>query len=315
MLVLHPQSSTEMIRVLLAEDQAMVRGALSALLKLESDLDVIGSAADGEEAWQFVQRDVPDVVVTDIEMPRLTGLELARRIRERGLECKVVIVTTFARPGFLRRALDAGVSGYLLKDAPADQLADALRRVHRGGRAIDPQLALEAWSEADPLNDRERQVLRLAGEGASAGDIAEQLHLSQGTVRNYLSEAIGKLGVGNRIEAYRLARQKGWLQPTHARSRLADACRSCHCSVGVRAAAGASTRSSGLHLATAMDAGDRRVVGCDARRFQRLARACRGIDHARRPDRCLASPRPACAQRQAGGRGAAPQRQPAATVG
>ena len=200
-----------MIRVLLAEDQAMVRGALSALLRLESDLDVIGSAADGEEAWQLIQRDVPDVVVTDIEMPRLTGLELAQRIRERGLECKVVIVTTFARPGFLRRALDAGVIGYLLKDAPADQLADALRKVHRGGRAIDPQLALEAWSEADPLNDRERQVLRLAGEGASAGDIAEQLHLSQGTVRNYLSEAIGKLGVGNRIEAYRLARQKGWL--------------------------------------------------------------------------------------------------------
>ena len=200
-----------MIRILLAEDQAMVRGALSALLKLESDLDVIGSAADGEAAWQFIQRDLPDVVVTDIEMPRLTGLELAQRIRDRGLECKVVIVTTFARPGFLRRALDAGVSGYLLKDAPADQLADALRKVHRGGRAIDPQLALEAWSEADPLNDRERQVLRLAGEGASAGDIAEQLHLSQGTVRNYLSEAIGKLGVGNRIEAYRLARQKGWL--------------------------------------------------------------------------------------------------------
>lgn len=205
-----------MIRVLLAEDQAMVRGALSALLKLEPDLDVIGSAADGEEAWQLVQRFAsdnggPDVVVTDIEMPRLTGLELAQRIRDRGLECKVVIVTTFARPGFLRRALDAGVSGYLLKDAPAEQLADALRKVHRGGRAIDPQLALEAWSEADPLNDRERQVLRLAGEGASASDIAEQLHLSQGTVRNYLSEAIGKLGVGNRIEAYRLARQKGWL--------------------------------------------------------------------------------------------------------
>jgi two-component system response regulator DesR len=205
-----------MIRVLLAEDQAMVRGALSALLSLESDIEVVGSAADGQEAWQMVQRLAasdggPDVVVTDIEMPRLTGLELAQRIRERGIECKIVIVTTFARPGFLRRALDAGVSGYLLKDAPADQLADALRKVHRGGRAIDPQLALEAWSEADPLNDRERQVLRLAGEGLSAGDIAEQLHLSQGTVRNYLSEAIGKLGVGNRIEAYRLARQKGWL--------------------------------------------------------------------------------------------------------
>jgi two-component system response regulator DesR len=200
-----------MIRVLLAEDQAMVRGALSALLKLESDLEVIGSAADGEDAWTQIQRDTPDVVVTDIEMPRLTGLELAQRIREREVGCKVIILTTFARPGFLRRALDAGVSGYLLKDAPAEQLAEALRKVHRGGRAIDPQLALEAWSGNDPLNDRERQVLRLAGEGLSAGDIAEQLHLSQGTVRNYLSEAIGKLGVGNRIEAYRLARQKGWL--------------------------------------------------------------------------------------------------------
>ena len=205
-----------MIRVLLAEDQAMVRGALSALLKLESDIDVVGSAADGEEAWTLIQKGLaenhgPDIVVTDIEMPRLTGLELAQRIRDHKLECKVVILTTFARPGFLRRALDAGVGGYLLKDSPADKLADALRKVHRGGRSIDPELALEAWSGDDPLNDRERQVLRLAGEGLSAGDIAEQLHLSQGTVRNYLSEAIGKLGVGNRIEAYRLARQKGWL--------------------------------------------------------------------------------------------------------
>ena len=200
-----------MIRVLLAEDQAMVRGALSALLGLESDLEVIGSAANGEEAWALIERDKPDILVTDIEMPKLTGLELAQRIRDRGVDCKVVILTTFARPGFLRRALDAGVGGYLLKDAPADQLAEALRKVHRGGRSIDPQLALEAWSGDDPLNDRERQVLRLAGEGMSAVEIAEQLHLSQGTVRNYLSEAIGKLGVGNRIEAYRLARQKGWL--------------------------------------------------------------------------------------------------------
>ncbi|HZX91183.1 MAG TPA: response regulator transcription factor, partial [Rudaea sp.] len=183
-----------MIRVLLAEDQAMVRGALSALLRLESDLDVIGSAANGEEAWALIERDKPDILVTDIEMPKLTGLELAQRIRDHGVDCKVIILTTFARPGFLRRALDAGVGGYLLKDAPADQLAEALRKVHRGGRAIDPQLALEAWSGDDPLNDRERQVLRLAGEGMSAADIAEQLHLSQGTVRNYLSEAIGKLG-------------------------------------------------------------------------------------------------------------------------
>lgn len=200
-----------MIRVLLAEDQAMVRGALSALLNLESDIEVLGSAADGETAWRDVQRHKPDVLVTDIEMPGLTGLELAQRIRRHELPIKVIIVTTFARPGFLRRALDAGVGGYLLKDAPAENLAEALRTVHRGGRAIDPQLALEAWSEADPLNDRERQVLRLAGEGASASDIGTRLNLSHGTVRNYLSEAIGKLGAGNRIEAYRLARQKGWL--------------------------------------------------------------------------------------------------------
>jgi two-component system, NarL family, response regulator DesR len=200
-----------MIRVLLAEDQAMVRGALSALLNLESDIEVLGSSADGEAAWRDLQRLRPDVLVTDIEMPGLTGLELAQRIQRHELPMKVIIVTTFARPGFLRRALDAGVSGYLLKDAPAENLAEALRTVHRGGRAIDPQLALEAWTEADPLNDRERQVLRLAGEGLAAGDIASRLGLSHGTVRNYLSEAIGKLGAGNRIEAFRLARQKGWL--------------------------------------------------------------------------------------------------------
>ena len=136
---------------------------------------------------------------------------LELRIQRHALPVQVVVITTFARAGFLRRALDAGVRGYLLKDAPAEQLADAIRNVHRGGRAIDPQLALEAWGEADPLSDRERQALRLAGEGLSAGEIAQRLNLSHGTVRNYLSEAIGKLGVGNRIEAYRLAREKGWL--------------------------------------------------------------------------------------------------------
>ena len=200
-----------MIRILLAEDQAMVRGALSALLNLEADIDVVGAAADGEAAWRDLQRLQPDILVTDIEMPGASGLELARRVQHHGLPVKVVIVTTFARSGFLRRALDSGVAGYLLKDAPAEKLAEALRTVHRGGRAIDPQLALEAWSEADPLNERERQVLRLAGEGRSAGEIAIELNLSQGTVRNYLSECIGKLGVANRIEAHRLARQKGWL--------------------------------------------------------------------------------------------------------
>ena len=200
-----------MIRVLLAEDQAMVRGALSALLGLEDDIEVVGSCADGLSAWTAAQRLRPDVIVADIEMPGLTGLELAMRVREHALPSKLVIVTTFARAGYLRRALDAGVSGYLLKDAPADQLADAVRKVHRGGRVVDPQLAVEAWTEADPLNERERQVLRLAGEGQSSADIATQLNLSHGTVRNYLSEAIGKLNAGNRIEAYRLARQKGWL--------------------------------------------------------------------------------------------------------
>ena len=200
-----------MIRVLLAEDQAMVRGALSALLGLEDDIEVLGSCADGFSAWTETQRLCPDVIVADIEMPGLTGLELAMRVREHALPSKLVIVTTFARAGYLRRALDAGVSGYLLKDAPADQLADAVRKAHRGGRVVDPQLAVEAWTEADPLNERERQVLRLAGEGLSSADIATQLNLSHGTVRNYLSEAIGKLNAGNRIEAYRLARQKGWL--------------------------------------------------------------------------------------------------------
>ena len=200
-----------MIRVLLAEDQAMVRGALSALLSLESDIEVLGTAPDGEVAWREVQRLKPEVLVTDIEMPGLTGLELAQRVQRHELPIRVVILTTFARPGFLRRALDAGVCGYLLKDSPAEQLADAIRKVRHGGRAIDPQLAIDAWSEADPLNDRERQVLRLAGDGLSAGDIATLLNLSSGTVRNYLSEAIGKLNAGNRIEAFRLARQKGWL--------------------------------------------------------------------------------------------------------
>jgi len=200
-----------MIRVLLAEDQAMVRGALSALLRMEADIDLLAAAADGESAWRELQRLQPEVLVTDIEMPGLTGLELAQRVQRQQLPVRVVILTTFARPGFLRRALDAGVCGYLLKDAPAEQLADAIRTVQRGGRSIDPQLAIDAWSEADPLNDRERQVLRLAGDGLSAGDIATLLNLSAGTVRNYLSEAIGKLGAGNRIEAFRIARQKGWL--------------------------------------------------------------------------------------------------------
>ena len=198
-----------MIRVLVAEDQAMVLGALSALLDLEDDIDVVARARDGAEAMKLAERLEPDVVLTDIEMPRVTGLELASRLVGRGI--RVIILTTFARPGYLRRALDAGVRGYLLKDAPAEDLARAVRDVHAGGRAISPELAAEAWSEADPLTDREREVLRLAGDGTSGAGIAAELHLSEGTVRNYLSEAISKLGASNRVEAARIARQKGWL--------------------------------------------------------------------------------------------------------
>lgn len=200
-----------MIRVLLVEDQGMVLGALAALLGLESDFTVVGTAADGAEALELLGDTPVDVVLTDIEMPRLTGLELAAEVRDRFPQVKVVILTTFARPGYLRRALDAGASGYLLKDAPAGQLADAIRRVQAGGRAIEPELAIAAWSEADPLTDRERQVLRLAGDGVSSAEIARQLGLSQGTVRNYLSEAISKLGAANRVEAARVARDNGWL--------------------------------------------------------------------------------------------------------
>ena len=199
------------MKLVLAEDQAMVRGALAALLGLEPDIEVLAAVGDGEAAWEALQSCDADLLLTDIEMPRLSGLDLALRVQEAKLDVKVVIVTTFTRAGYLRRALNAGVRGYLLKDAPSEQLAAALRQVHRGGRAIDPQLALAAWGEEDPLSERERQVLRLAGEGLSSADIAARLNLSQGTVRNYLSEAIGKLGVGNRIEAWRLARQNGWL--------------------------------------------------------------------------------------------------------
>lgn len=200
-----------MIRVLIVEDQAMVRGALVALLALEPDIEVVAEAGDGREALAKLADEAVDVVLADIEMPRMTGLELAAELRRRDEAPRVVILTTFARGGYLRRALEAGAAGYLLKDAPAARLADAVRRAHAGLRAVDPELAAAAWDEPDPLTDRERQVLRLAGDGKSTAAIAAEVHLSEGTVRNYLSEAIGKLGAGNRVEAARTARRKGWL--------------------------------------------------------------------------------------------------------
>jgi two-component system response regulator DesR len=200
------------IRVLIAEDQALVLGALAALLGLEDDLRVVGTAANGRDALALCRELRPDIVLTDVEMPRMTGLELAAALAQGDVGCKVVIVTTFARGGYLRRALEAGVRGYLLKDAPAETLAAAIRQVHAGGRAIAPELAVESWSAGqDPLSERERQVLRLAGEGKRSAEIAKLVHLSEGTVRNYLSEAISKLGAGSRIEAYRTARNAGWL--------------------------------------------------------------------------------------------------------
>ncbi len=199
------------IRVVVAEDQSMVRGAIAALLEIERDIEVVAQAANGPEALALVDQHGPDVLLTDIEMPQLSGLEVAADIARRSLSTRVIILTTFARSGYLRRALDAGASGYLLKDSPAESLANAVRRVHAGGRAIEPELAREAWTERDPLADRERQVLRLAGEGKSSAEIGAALNLTDGTVRNYLSEAVGKLGAKNRVEAARIAREKGWL--------------------------------------------------------------------------------------------------------
>jgi two-component system response regulator DesR len=200
------------IRVVIAEDQAMVLGALAALLEMEEDILVMATAANGREALNAVGKLKPDVLVTDIEMPVMTGLELAAELRASHPATKTVILTTFARPGYLRRALDSGARAYLLKDRPASELADAVRKVHCGLRVVDPALATEAWSaELDPLTERERQILQRAGDGRSSGEIAGELKLSEGTVRNYLSEAIAKLGASNRVDAARIARGKGWL--------------------------------------------------------------------------------------------------------
>lgn len=202
---------TTPIKILIAEDQGMLLGALSALLDLESDLQVVGKASDGKQALGLIESLHPDIVLTDIEMPVMTGLELAQCIQQQSLPCKVIILTTFARSGYLRRAMDCGVKGYLLKDAPSDDLANAIRRVMQGRKMIAPELIVDAWEEAAPLNDKERKALKLAADGKQTEQIAAEMHLSPGTVRNYLSSASNKLNASNRIEAARIARQKGWL--------------------------------------------------------------------------------------------------------
>ncbi len=201
-----------MIRVLLAEDQAMVRGALAALLNREQDISIVADVARGDEVVAAALKNMPDVVLLDIEMPGITGIEAAGELHTQLPGCKVLILTTFGRPGYLRRALEQGVAGFLVKDAPAAELATAIRRAVAGERIVDPLLAASALSEGDnPLTEREQNVLKLVLHGSSNVEIAAALVLTEGTVRNYLSTAMQKLHASTRIEAAMRAEQKGWL--------------------------------------------------------------------------------------------------------
>jgi two-component system response regulator DesR len=203
---------TEPIRLLLADDQALVRGALAALLSLESDLAVVAEVGRGDEVLAAARRSRPDVALLDVEMPGLDGIAATAALRAELPECRVLVVTTFGRPGYLRRAMEAGASGFVVKDTPARQLADAVRRVHAGLRVVDPSLAAETLASGrSPLTDRETEVLRTARAGGAVADLARVLHLSEGTVRNHLSAAIGKTGARNRAEAVRIAEENGWL--------------------------------------------------------------------------------------------------------
>ena len=207
-----------MIRVLLAEDQLMVRGALSALLTLEGDIEVVAEVARGDEIVATAERIRPDVALLDIELPGGDGLAAAAELHERLPDVRVIILTTFGRPGYLRRAMEAGAIGYVLKEAPAETLATAIRRAMEGKRTVDPTLAVTALSEGgNPLTEREREVLAASRETATIAEIAARLFLSEGTVRNHLSTAIQKLEARNRAEAARIAEEKGWLDPTGLR--------------------------------------------------------------------------------------------------
>jgi two-component system response regulator DesR len=202
------------VRLLLADDQALVRGALAALLALEPDLDVVGEVARGDEVVRTALEVRPDVALIDVEMPGMDGIAATAALRRELPGCRVLIVTTFGRPGYLRRAMAAGAAGFVVKDTPARQLADAVRRVHAGLRVVDPALAAETLTSGDsPLTPRETDLLRAAREGGTVADLARVLHLSEGTVRNYLSSAMGKTGARTRAEAVRIAEESGWLLP------------------------------------------------------------------------------------------------------
>ena len=200
------------IRLLLADDQALVRGALAALLALEPDLEVVAEVGAGDEVVPAATKHGPDVALLDVEMPGMDGIEATQALKGARPQTRVLIVTTFGRPGYLRRAMQAGADGFVVKDTPARQLADAVRRVHAGLRVVDPLLAADSLTAGEsPLTARESDVLRAARRGASVASIAAGLHLSDGTVRNHLSSAIGKTGAANRTEAVRIADENGWL--------------------------------------------------------------------------------------------------------
>ncbi|GAA73894.1 chemotaxis protein CheY [Pseudoalteromonas sp. BSi20480] len=204
-----------MIKMFLVEDQALVRDAVSALLSLDFNIDVIGQASNGLDALNAInaldEDAMPDIILTDIEMPKMNGIELSEKIAMQFPAIKMVIMTTFSRAGYIRRSLSAGVKGFILKEAPSDELINALKKVMQGQKVIDPELAINALDDADPLTDKERKALKLASDGLKTSEIATQLFISEGTTRNYLSDAIAKLNATNRIDAARIAKQKGWL--------------------------------------------------------------------------------------------------------
>lgn len=204
-----------MIKIYLVEDQALVRDAVSALLSLDFNIDVIGQASNGLDALNAInaldEDAMPDIILTDIEMPKMNGIELSEKIAMQFPAIKMVIMTTFSRAGYIRRSLSAGVKGFILKEAPSDELINALKKVMQGQKVIDPELAINALDDADPLTDKERKALKLASDGLKTSEIATQLFISEGTTRNYLSDAIAKLNATNRIDAARIAKQKGWL--------------------------------------------------------------------------------------------------------
>ena len=204
-----------MIKIFLVEDQALVRDAVSALLSLDFNIDVIGQASNGLDALNAIKAldedATPDIILTDIEMPSMNGIELSEKVAAQFPAIKMVIMTTFSRSGYIRRSLSAGVKGFILKEAPSDELITALKKVMQGQKVIDPELAINALDDADPLTDKERKALKLASDGLKTSEIATQLFISEGTTRNYLSDAIAKLNATNRIDAARIAKQKGWL--------------------------------------------------------------------------------------------------------